>query len=305
MSKQLQIGSNIFNIAGILGITSLVAPISINKEILSFDMTWMLGISFLLIDMDTPGIEVKPIVTLDGEHEVNEVWFTDVKVPKKNIVGKENEGWTYAKYLLTFERTGIAGVPYSKSALNHLKVISKKSLKNGKPLIDGIHFNISHSGHQVICGFSNEGQLGVDLEKISPIDFEDFTSVFSVQEWAAIKNANNPIRAFYWFWTRKESIIKALGHNLSYLHQIELDVSANHVVVDGKRYCLQNVDMEQGFLGTVCTEEEIEELETIEELEELEEVEELEALEERLAVFLGDLEDALVEFDPGQFAVDE
>jgi alkylation response protein AidB-like acyl-CoA dehydrogenase len=95
-----------------------------------------LGISFLLIDMDTPGVEVKPIITLDGEHEVNEVWFTDVKVPKKNIVGKENEGWTYAKYLLTFERTGIAGVPYSKSALNHLKTISKKSLKNGKPLIE-------------------------------------------------------------------------------------------------------------------------------------------------------------------------
>ena len=95
-----------------------------------------LGISFLLIDMETPGVEVKPIITLDGEHEVNEVWFTDVKVPKNNIVGKENEGWTYAKYLLTFERTGIAGVPYSKSALNHLKMISKNSLKNGKPLIE-------------------------------------------------------------------------------------------------------------------------------------------------------------------------
>ena len=100
-----------------------------------------LGISFLLIDMDTPGVEVKPIITLDGEHEVNEVWFTDVKVPKKNIVGKENEGWTYAKYLLTFERTGIAGVPYSKSALNHLKMISKKSLKNGKPLIEDPNFS--------------------------------------------------------------------------------------------------------------------------------------------------------------------
>ena len=100
-----------------------------------------LGISFLLIDMDSPGVEVKPIITLDGEHEVNEVWFTDVKVPKKNIVGKENEGWTYAKYLLTFERTGIAGVPYSKSALNHLKMISKKSLKNGKPLIEDPNFS--------------------------------------------------------------------------------------------------------------------------------------------------------------------
>ena len=95
-----------------------------------------LGISFLLIDMDSPGVEIKPIITLDGEHEVNEVWFTDVKVPKKNLVGKENEGWTYAKYLLTFERTGIAGVPNSKSALDHLKMISRKSLKNGKPLID-------------------------------------------------------------------------------------------------------------------------------------------------------------------------
>ena len=89
-----------------------------------------LGISFLLIDMDSPGVEVKPIITLDGEHEVNEVWFTDVKVPKKNLVGKENEGWTYAKYLLTFERTGIAGVPNSKSALNHLKMVSRKSIKN-------------------------------------------------------------------------------------------------------------------------------------------------------------------------------
>jgi alkylation response protein AidB-like acyl-CoA dehydrogenase len=95
-----------------------------------------LGISFLLIDMKSPGVEVKPIITLDGEHEVNEVWFTDVKVPKKNLVGKENEGWTYAKYLLTFERTGIAGVPNSKSALNHLKMVSRKSMKNGKPLID-------------------------------------------------------------------------------------------------------------------------------------------------------------------------
>ena len=57
-------------------------------------------------------------------------------MPIKNLIGKENEGWTYAKYLLTFERTGIAGVPYSKTALNHLKVISQKTFKNGKPLIE-------------------------------------------------------------------------------------------------------------------------------------------------------------------------
>ncbi|MCA3923847.1 acyl-CoA dehydrogenase family protein, partial [Burkholderia sp.] len=58
------------------------------------------GISFLLIDMDTPGVEVRPIITLDGEHEVNEVFFTDVRVPVENLVGEENRGWTYAKYLL-------------------------------------------------------------------------------------------------------------------------------------------------------------------------------------------------------------
>ena len=67
------------------------------------------GISFLLIDMETPGVEVRPIITLDGEHEVNEVFLTDVKVPVENRVGEENKGWTYAKYLLTYERTGIAG----------------------------------------------------------------------------------------------------------------------------------------------------------------------------------------------------
>ena len=84
------------------------------------------GISFLLIDMESDGVEVRPIVTLDGEHEVNEVWLSDVKVPVENLVGKENEGWTYAKYLLTFERTGIAGVAFSKQALNHLKTVAER-----------------------------------------------------------------------------------------------------------------------------------------------------------------------------------
>ena len=72
------------------------------------------GISFLLIDMKSPGVEVRPIITLDGEHEVNEVFFTDVRVPVENLVGEENKGWTCAKYLLTYERTNIAGVGRSK-----------------------------------------------------------------------------------------------------------------------------------------------------------------------------------------------
>jgi alkylation response protein AidB-like acyl-CoA dehydrogenase len=98
------------------------------------------GISFLLIDMNTPGIEVRPIITLDGEHEVNEVFFTDVRVPVANLVGEENRGWTYAKYLLTYERTNIAGVGFSVAALARLKRAAQKITRNGKPLADDPQF---------------------------------------------------------------------------------------------------------------------------------------------------------------------
>ncbi|BFG75583.1 acyl-CoA dehydrogenase family protein [Paraburkholderia terrae] len=93
------------------------------------------GISFLLIDMQTPGVEVRPIITLDGEHEVNEVFFTDVRVPVENLVGEENKGWAYAKYLLTYERTNIAGVGFSVAALQRLKHIACKVQRNGRALI--------------------------------------------------------------------------------------------------------------------------------------------------------------------------
>ncbi len=92
------------------------------------------GISFLLVDMNSPGVELRPIRTLDGDKEVNEVFFTDVKVPVENLVGEENKGWTYAKFLLTYERTGIAGVGFCIAALAKLQVIAAKVVKNGKPL---------------------------------------------------------------------------------------------------------------------------------------------------------------------------
>jgi len=78
------------------------------------------GISFLLIDMKTPGITVRPIVMLDGAHHVNDVFFDNVKVPVANLVGKENEGWTCAKFLLANERLGIAEVPGSKRGVRAL-----------------------------------------------------------------------------------------------------------------------------------------------------------------------------------------
>ncbi len=92
------------------------------------------GISFLLVDMDTPGVEMRPIRTLDGDSEVNEVFFTDVRVPAENLVGEENKGWTYAKFLLTYERTGIAGVGMSMAALEKLKLVASRLQRNGRPL---------------------------------------------------------------------------------------------------------------------------------------------------------------------------
>ncbi|SAL51814.1 acyl-CoA dehydrogenase domain-containing protein [Caballeronia sordidicola] len=93
------------------------------------------GISFLLIDMKTPGITVRPIITLDEDHEVNEVFFEDVKVPLENLVGDENRGWTYAKYLLGHERTGIARVGQSKRELVFLKRLAADQKKGGAPLL--------------------------------------------------------------------------------------------------------------------------------------------------------------------------
>lgn len=98
------------------------------------------GISFLLIDMRTPGVTVRPIITLDGGHEVNEVWFERVKVPGENLVGEEGRGWTYAKFLLSHERTGIAGIGASKRELRMLKYIASQERRRGRPLIEDPRF---------------------------------------------------------------------------------------------------------------------------------------------------------------------
>lgn len=98
------------------------------------------GISFLLIDMKTPGITVRPIIMIDQEHEVNEVWFENVKVPVENLIGEENKGWTYAKYLLGHERTNIAQIGKSKRELKRLIRIAKQQQSNGRPLIEDVRF---------------------------------------------------------------------------------------------------------------------------------------------------------------------
>lgn len=101
------------------------------------------GISFLLIDMKSPGITLKPIVLLDGHAEVNEVFFDDVRVPANNLIGEENKGWTYAKVLLTHERTNISGVPRGKRRLAALKRVAAETDDGfGGTMLDNAAFKL-------------------------------------------------------------------------------------------------------------------------------------------------------------------
>ena len=98
------------------------------------------GISFLLIDMSTKGITLRPIQTIDGGYEVNEVFFDDVEVPAENLVGQENKGWDYAKFLLGNERTGIARVGQSKAQVARIKEIARMEFAGGVPLSEDLRF---------------------------------------------------------------------------------------------------------------------------------------------------------------------
>ena len=93
------------------------------------------GISFLLIDMKSKGVEVRPIQTIDGGHEINEVFFDSVRVPVENLVGEENKGWDYAKFLLGSERTNIARVGVSKERIRRIKEVAAHSYAKGRPLL--------------------------------------------------------------------------------------------------------------------------------------------------------------------------
>jgi pimeloyl-CoA dehydrogenase large subunit len=99
------------------------------------------GISFLLIDMKTKGITVRPIVTIDGGREVNEVFFDDVEVPAENLVGQENKGWDYAKFLLGNERTNIARVGMSKERLRRLRELAGSTQAGGRAVLDDPKFS--------------------------------------------------------------------------------------------------------------------------------------------------------------------
>src|SRR3546814_17551764 len=95
--------------------------------------------------MKSPGITVRPIITLGGEHEVNEVWLEDVRVPVSQRVYEENKGWTCAKFLLAHERTGIAGVAASKRGIEKVKDLARTEIDGDKPLTANAFFQRTHA----------------------------------------------------------------------------------------------------------------------------------------------------------------
>ena len=130
------------------------------------------GITFLLIDMATPGIKVEPIITLAGEHEVNQVFFDDVRVPKKNRVGEENDGWTVAKYLLEFERGGAYAAGLSVKLEKVRQVASQQPNGTGAPLSEDPAFKrrlgeteiqakaLEITEHRIMADIARTGQPG-------------------------------------------------------------------------------------------------------------------------------------------------
>ena len=98
------------------------------------------GISFVLVDMKSPGITVRPLILMDGAREVNEVFFDQVRVPVGNLVHEEGKGWTVAKYLLGHERLNTARIGTSRRELEQLKALASRTMKDGKPLMQDVRF---------------------------------------------------------------------------------------------------------------------------------------------------------------------
>lgn len=158
------------------------------------------GISFLLIDMSSPGITVKPIITIDGRHSLNEVLFENVSVPVENLIGEQDKGWTYAKALLAHERTNMAEVADSKRMLTELKDKASKSIGGGRCLADDQVFQKQVSD--------------VELDLMA-LEYTELRALASIAE----KGMPGP----------ESSLLKIKGTEISQqLHELHLKVAAHH-----------------------------------------------------------------------------
>lgn len=160
-----------------------------------------------------------------------------------------------------FERDAfnfVVGRLLLKQGLDKLKAglqIENISFKpDGKPWLAGIHFNIAHSENLVVCALSELGAIGIDVEKIKPVDLDNFKPWFTLREWDDINQAADPLRKFYWYWTRKESIIKALGMKLAELNKVEIDPKEDTFIELGEQYFLKDLNFGADFSAALCSE---------------------------------------------------
>ncbi len=136
--------------------------------------------------------------------------------------------------------------------LNYSSLENLKYSDYGRPHVSGsLDFNISHSGDYIICGIGNKIRLGVDIEEIKQVDFSDFENVMTEKEWKLIKNANNPLKTFFKYWTIKESIIKADGRGLT--------IPLNDIIIKDKvayyegRWHLKELDVDEKYCVSLAS----------------------------------------------------
>jgi alkylation response protein AidB-like acyl-CoA dehydrogenase len=165
------------------------------------------GISFLLIDMKTPGITVRPLILLDEGHEVNEVFFDDVKVPLENLVYQEHKGWTVAKYLLGHERLNTGRIGGSKRELAKLKASAAATLVNGRPLMEDQRFSdrlarveielmaLEITNMRFLDEMRRTGNIGpeVSMLKIKGTEIQQALTELSMQVMGPMAQAFKPI----------------------------------------------------------------------------------------------------------------
>lgn len=159
----------------------------------------------------------------------------------------ERDGYNYVQGRLLLIR-GLQDLSLNES-IEHMDY-----QKSGKPFLKGVYFSISHTTDRVVCAITTLGEVGIDIEKQQPVNLEHFKSWFTGIEWDDILNADEPLNRFFWYWTRKESIIKALGVNLSHLNKIELSTSSNQFVFGDRKFQLRDLDLGSAYHVAVCSE---------------------------------------------------
>jgi len=135
------------------------------------------------------------------------------------------------------------------------EVSSLSYADSGKPYLPHLAFNISHSHHLAVCAFSSAGAIGIDVESKTEKHLPHLKHNFTDQEWDVIQQDPNHPDLFYQLWCRKESIIKATGKTLSFLHQIQLNSFANHCQVEGQTWHLRDLDLLDNYFGSICTQQ--------------------------------------------------